>query len=69
MAETEQTVVVIPIILKVTEIEVPVTVRVPIHVRHPVVTVGASSMHGVPSFLTRDNTSHPLYFILNLDAH
>jgi len=40
VAEAEQAVVVVPDILEIAEIEVPVSVRVPIHIRHPVVTIG-----------------------------
>ena len=40
VADAEEGVVVIPIILEVAEIEVPIAVRVPIHVRHPVVAIG-----------------------------
>jgi hypothetical protein len=47
VAEAEQHVVGIPLILEVTEVELPVTVRVAIHVRHPVVTV--SAMYDAPS--------------------
>lgn len=68
MAETDKTVIVIPVILKVAEVEVPVTVRIPIHVRHPVVTVVISDMYGVPSIFTENNPSHSLYFILSLYA-
>jgi len=66
VAETEKTVVIIPVILKVAEVEVPVTVRIPIHVRHPVVTVVVSGMCGAPSFFTENNAGHSLYFILSL---
>lgn len=66
MAEAKQTVVVVPVILEVAKVEVPVAVRVPIDIRHPVVTVGASSMYGMPSFFTGNSTSHSLYFILSL---
>lgn len=44
MAETEKTVIVIPVILEVAKVELPVTVRIPIHVRHPVVTVVVSGI-------------------------
>lgn len=47
MAEADQAVVGIPLILEVTEVELPVTVRVAIHVRYPVVTV--SAMYDAPS--------------------
>ena len=47
MAEANENVVGIPVILEVTEVELPVTVRVTIHVRHPVVAV--SAMYDVPS--------------------
>jgi hypothetical protein len=69
VAETNEAVVVIPVILEVAEVEVPVTVRVPIHVRHPVITVVVSGMYGTPSFFTENNAGHSLYFILSLDAH
>lgn len=68
MAETDETVVVIPVILEVAEVKLPVTVRVPIHVRHPVVTVAVNGMYGVPSFFTENNSGHSLYFILSLPA-
>lgn len=39
VAYTEKAIVVIPIILEVAEIEVPIAVRVLIHVRYPVVAI------------------------------
>ncbi len=39
VANTEKTVVVIPVILEVAEIEVPIAIRVLIHVRHLVVAI------------------------------
>ena len=38
-AYTGEAVVVIPVILEVAEIEVPIAVRVLIHVRHPVIAI------------------------------
>ena len=68
MAETNKTVVVIPVILEVAEIELPIPVRVPIHVRHPVVTVVVSGMYGVPYFFPENNSGYYLYFILIMSA-
>lgn len=42
VAEEHQTVVVIPIVLEVTKVELVVTIRIAVHVRHPVVTVSGS---------------------------
>ena len=39
VAEAKNAIVVIPIILEVAEIEVPIAVRVLIHVRHPVIAI------------------------------
>lgn len=44
VAEAKEAVIVIPVILEVAKVEVPVTVRVRIHVRHPVVTVSAHAV-------------------------
>jgi len=40
VAEAKNAIVVIPVILEIAEIEVPIAVRIPIHVRHPVVAIG-----------------------------
>ena len=40
VAAAEDTVVVVPVILEVAEVEIEVTIRVGVHVRHPVVAVG-----------------------------
>ena len=40
VAEAEEAIVVIPVILEVVEVELEVAIGVPVHVRHPVVTVG-----------------------------
>jgi hypothetical protein len=40
VAEAQNNVVGIPVILEVAEVELEVTVRVSVHVRHPVVAVG-----------------------------
>lgn len=42
VAEEKQTVVVIPVVLEVTKVELVVTIRIAVHVRHPVVTVSGS---------------------------
>ncbi len=39
VAEANKNVVRVPRVLEVTKVELPVTVRVPVHVRHPVVAV------------------------------
>jgi hypothetical protein len=39
MAEEQKAIAGIPIILEVAEVEVPITVGIPIQVRHPMVTV------------------------------
>jgi hypothetical protein len=50
VAEAEESVVTIPVILEVAEAKVEVTVRVRIDIRHPVVAVGTpSAMYDVPS--------------------
>ena len=40
MAESEENVVVVPVILEVVEVELEIAIGVPVHVRHPVVAVG-----------------------------
>ncbi len=39
VAEANKNIVRVPRVLEVTKVELPVTVRVPVHVRHPVVAV------------------------------
>ncbi|MBI4812002.1 hypothetical protein HY798_00920 [Candidatus Falkowbacteria bacterium] len=63
MAEAEKAIVVVPVVLEVAEVELPVAVRVPVEVRHPVVAIGA--MRAAPSFFTESNTGRSLYFILS----
>ncbi len=55
VAEAEENVVVIPVILEIAEVEVEITVRVSVHVRHPVVAVEVSpkAMYDVPSIPPR----------------
>lgn len=66
MAEAEEAIVVVPIVLEVAEVELPVAVRVAVDVRHPVVAIGA--MCDAPSFFTKGNASRPLYFILSYSS-
>ena len=50
VAEANKNVVRIPRVLEVTKVEPPVTVRVPVHVRHPVVAVSVpQAMYTIPS--------------------
>lgn len=50
VAEANKDIVRIPRVLEVTKVELPVTVRVPVHVRHPVVAVSVpQAMYMAPS--------------------
>jgi hypothetical protein len=40
VAEAEEAVVVVPVVLEVAQVELEIVVRVPVHVRNPVVAVG-----------------------------
>jgi hypothetical protein len=67
VAEAQHAVVVVPVVLEVAEIELEVTVRVVVHVRHPVVAVSVLSWCARRIiYSTGENTSPPLYFIRSL---
>ena len=57
VAEAEETVVIVPVILEVAEVELPVTVRVAVHVRHPVVAVGVHTSN-VREIIRSHRTQH-----------
>jgi hypothetical protein len=42
VAESQEDVVVVPVILEIVEVELEVAIGVPVHVRHPVVAVNES---------------------------
>jgi hypothetical protein len=68
VAESEETVVVVPRILEVAEVELEVAIRVAVHVRHPVVAIGVDphTMCNRLSVITETGTSRFLYFIPSL---
>ena len=45
MAEAHQTVIVIPVVLEIAEVEFVVAVRVPVDVRHPVAAIGVYALN------------------------
>lgn len=54
-AEAQKRIVIVPIILKVAEVEVEITIRVSNHIRHPVIAAGTRprAMYGAPSMPPR----------------
>lgn len=69
VAEHEQNVLSIPVVLEVAEVEVEVTVRVGIHVRHAVVPVGEPCCSVQCAIrATRSSACRFLYFMRSLKA-
>ncbi len=67
MAESQENIVVVPVILEVAEVEVEVAVRIRVHVRNPVVAVNESkTCYNISSNITESDTSHSLYFTPSL---
>ena len=68
MAEAEEAIVVIPVILEVAEVELEIAIRVGIHVRNPVVAVVVPKryVHHTVRISTESSTSHPLNFMPSL---
>lgn len=67
VAEAEEAVVVVPVVLEVAEVEVVVAIRVAVHVRHPVVAVGVlTSNTQYTIFATESGAGHSLNFIWSI---